>query len=216
MLSAILVLAAAGFVFYNTTRPVSQEVVNDLAAGTVTVRAMDREGTGTLVMVDDGWRVITAAHVVAGNQSVDVIGRDGARQTARLQSVDNAHDVAFADVRAGKDWRPLRIAGGLPYPGQKVSTQCFFDAAPRDGIFAGSVDDVRIGSIHIPQLNLAEVLGSITQLHPSPGQSILALFAVEPGCSGAPLLNQDGEVIGIVVAGNDKTLIASSAVGLFP
>jgi len=186
--------------------------VQNLSRGTVLVEAQQGNqlstGTGAILHLPSGWEVVTAAHVVGQAKTVQVVSRDGSRQLARVVSADASHDVAVITVKAGRSWIGLPLSSSMPLPGQKVSTQCYFDSSLRQGVYVGPVRDQVVEGTHYASLDLPGMVNSSGLTDPRTGESVMALFGVQPGCSGAPLLDKDGAVIGIVLAGNDKTAIA--------
>jgi S1-C subfamily serine protease len=215
LLIAITSVAFLGYAALNHLEGPPPVSVAGLESGTVALRAQGRAGTGAIVQEDGRWSVLTAAHVVGNSRSVEVRDRYGGRQRGTVTAVDRERDVAVVSVRPGRDWVALRTNPALPPPGQKVTTLCYFDAAVRHGPFAGPVDDVRIGDQHITRFDLDSWLTGLTSPSEITGDSILALMGAEPGCSGAPLLNKAGEVIGIIVAGNSRSTIATSIAAAF-
>jgi len=219
MLMLVIVLGAlagGAYLAYNYLRPASHAAVENLARGTVTVRSETGEGTGAVIATGTSWTVVTAAHVVGASTSVEVVGRDGTKQVGRVQTADVQRDVALISVQPGATWSALPVSRQLPSPGKKVSTRCFFDDATRQGLYAGPVDDIRVGKEHIVQFDLAELIAPLKTLGTVSGETVLALIPVEKGCSGAPLLNQAGEIVGIILAGNDRSAIAVSSASALP
>jgi S1-C subfamily serine protease len=201
-------LGYAAFIGFNYLQAPSQVSIDNLENGTVSVRAENREGTGGIIQLDGGLLVLTAAHVVGNSDSAEVTSRDGFSQTARVKSIDPVRDVAILSLRSAPAWHALPLSRSLPAPGQKVVTRCFFDSEARSGLFAGPVDDIRSGEQHVAQIDLASLLAPLATFGSLQGHNVLAFVPAEPGCSGAPLLNRDGQIIGVVLAGDDKTTIA--------
>lgn len=216
VLLAVAVLAFAEYTIFNYLRPASQTAIDNLANGTVRVQTATSEGTGALIRVGQEWDVVTAAHVVGESKSVQVLGRDGTTQRAPVKSIDREKDVAIITVKPSRTWVALPVSNDLPNAGERVLTLCFFDATVRQGPFLGPIDDVRQGAQHIASLNLTALLDPARAYSPLTGLSVVALFGVEPGCSGAPLVDRDGTIVGIVLAGSAENTIAVAAEGVLP
>jgi len=211
VLAAVAVLAFGAFAFRNYVRTPSPAAYDNLARGTVAVRSQTGEGTGFVIRNAAGWEVVTAAHVVGASKTVDVFSRSGPPQTAAVKSIDLGRDVAVLAARPDPSWVALPVSKSLPYPSEKVLTQCFFDGLAREGPFVGPVADLRRGEQHFVSIDLTAIVDPVRAYSPRTGLSIVALFGVEPGCSGAPLVDREGRVVGIVLAGNNQTAVAAAA-----
>jgi len=206
IIAALVVAVGIGAFFaYNYFRPTSQTAITALAQGTVEVASETGSGTGAVIRAGSGWEVITAAHVVGSSANVVVISRDGSQQKAKVLSADQAKDVALLAVAPSKTWSALTLNRSRPIPGNKVATGCYFDDSTRQGLLAGPVDDSRVGDIHMAQIDVGAFLKTAGT------NGILALIPSQPGCSGAPLVDQSGSIVGIVVAGDQVSTIAVAA-----
>ncbi len=146
-------------------------------------------GLGTGFIVRGDGVIVTNAHVVAGANKVSVMMRDGTVHPAKVLGADETNDIAvlridaknLPEVKLGNsnalvigEWA---IAIGNPY-----------------GFYLGNTEpSVSVGVISATQRNL---LGS--------GEGQGAYFdmiqtdaAINPGNSGGPLVNADGEVVGV-------------------
>jgi S1-C subfamily serine protease len=203
-------LVGAAYFGYNYFRPTSQTAIDALAQGTVEVASDTGSGTGAIFKVGNSWEVLTAAHVVGTSTSVVVISRDGSKQKAKVLSAVQEKDIAILAVSPGRGWTAMTVNRSKPLPGNKVATLCYFDQSTRQGLVAGPVDDSRIGDLHMAQLDVGAFLSA------SGSNGILALIPSQPGCSGAPLVDQSGHIVGIVVAGDQVSTIAVSAATALP
>lgn len=216
ILLAVVLVGALVYAAVNYFRPPSQQALVNLAHGTVTVRASDAEGTGGIVRIGGAWEVITAAHVVGSSRVVDVVGTDGSIQRAPVKWADAQRDVAVLDVKPGPQWVALAIDTGTPRPTDKLLTRCFFDDHARQGPYLGPVDVTHVGTEHLQtQLDLGQLVSNLRGGTVS-GANVAALMPVQPGCSGAPLLNASGQMVGIVLAGNGRETIGIAAGGSIP
>ncbi len=216
-LAALAVVAAIIYGVVNYAKAPSDRVYENLQRGTVVVRTAGSEGTGAIVKEGDEWRVITAAHVVGTNSSVEVRGRDGAVQRATVLGVDRQMDVAKLAIKPSEGWVALPIEKGSLKPSDRVLTLCFFDSRPRQGPVLGPVAVNHVGREQVQtQLDVIQLLGVIPGLGDSSGGNVMALMAVQPGCSGAPMLSSSGEMVGIVVAGNSREAIVVTSSRILP
>lgn len=141
------------------------------------------EGSGSGVVVDSRGLILTNNHVVEGARSVNVRFSNGATREARVLGTDRGNDLAVLKV-------------DLP---RNVPVASLGDS---DKVSVGSTA-IAIGS----PFGLDETVtqGIISAVHRDwqPGNSRLQRnliqtdAAINPGNSGGPLLNADGEVIGI-------------------
>jgi len=148
-------------------------------------RAMTLEGAsvGTGWPTADGY-VVTSNHVVAGCQNLVVISTLGEELPARLALGDQVKDIAILEVSdAGK------LPPALPLAKKKarLGTAVFTIGFPRVDYMGRS-----------PKL-FTGVISSVNGLHDDPA-SYNTTVPVQPGNSGGPLLNMNGEVVGLVTS----------------
>jgi serine protease Do len=159
----------------------------DIFFGRAQPRTQAGLGTGFVVRADGV--IVTNAHVVSGANKVSVMMRDGTVHPAKVLGADETNDIAvlridaknLPEVKLGNsnalvigEWA---IAIGNPY-----------------GFYLGNTEpSVSVGVVSATQRNL---VGS--------GEGQAAYFdmiqtdaAINPGNSGGPLVNADGEVIGV-------------------
>lgn len=152
------------------------------------------QGQGSGFIVNSDGTILTNAHVVANADRVTVILKDGRRLEGVVRGVDEVTDLAVVKVREG----------GLP-------------VAP-----LGDSDQVQVGDWAIAVgnpfgLDNTVTLGIVSTLNRSSARAgipdkrldfIQTDAAINPGNSGGPLLNENGEVIGI------NTAIRANASGI--
>jgi hypothetical protein len=135
-------------------------------------------GTGTIVTAQG--HVLTAAHVVAGSTTIRVVTSQGTK-SAKVLQVDEANDIAVLKISDGT-FIPLAVVPSRAVKlGQPVATigfpnpdfQGFSPKVTRGEISSanGFADDPRSWQISVP---------------------------VQPGNSGGPLLDENGNLVGIV------------------
>lgn len=139
---------------------------------------------GSGFVYDDAGRIITNAHVVQGAEQVDVRFSDGIIRRAEILGYDLNSDLAVVQVSDMPD-----SAHPLPF---------------------GTMEELRVGQSVVAIGNPFGLSGSLTRgIISALGRTIPALnvfsipqsiqtdAAINPGNSGGPLLNLQGEVIGI-------------------
>jgi S1-C subfamily serine protease len=166
--------------------------VEDVEAATVTLDAGHCAG----VVVEDGRHALTAAHCVGPQDDarVDLTFQDGRRLGGAYVHVDRGRDVAVIRLDAKAPVRPLEVADGLPSPGDPL-------------LFAGRHD--RPGA---PQDVLLERLDRCPSLPDVPA-ALFTTMRGKPGDSGAPLVDSDMRVVGLV-HGGARCRIATPTAGL--
>ncbi len=149
----------------------------------VVIETNRAEGSGFFWSTDG--EVITNAHVVAGSSSIIVRTFTGAQYSARIKKLDAYLDLAILKVDGG----PFQI---IPYFSTqfKQGEEVMAFGSPlglKDSVSKGIISAVR---------DISEVDSE------KRGIAIIQTDAVTlPGSSGGPLLNMNGEVIGILFAG---------------
>ena len=153
-----------------------------------------RPGIGSGVVVNAQGDILTSLHVVDGAASIRVRFSDGTESPAAVRSADAAHDIAvLAPARLPEVVVPAVLGGG---------------AQVGDEVFAVGHPLGLVGSLS------AGVVSGLDRSFPMANGRLLEGMiqfdaAVNPGNSGGPLLNRNGQVIGIVTglanpAGDDE------------
>ncbi|MCU0491148.1 MAG: trypsin-like peptidase domain-containing protein [Chloroflexaceae bacterium] len=141
----------------------------------VAVRGARGGGAGSGVVIDASGLVLTNNHVINGARSITLRFADGATRPASIVRTDPANDLAVLQVE-------------LP-PGATVAPM-----ADSTGVQVGDVV-VAIGNPFGLEQTVTQGIISAVQRS---GRNLLQTDApINPGNSGGPLLNANGEVIGI-------------------
>jgi len=154
-------------------------------------RGQDNEpdqASGTGVILDQSGNILTSLHVVQGADEIDVIFADGAKSKAVIAASQPDKDIAVIRVLEAP---PLLVPAILGSPGAlQVGDEAIVVGNPfglRHSVTAGVISG--LGRSFKPP-NSQEPMTDLIQFD----------AAANPGNSGGPLLNRDGEVVGIVTA----------------
>jgi serine protease Do len=169
------------------------EAVQKTRNGIVTIKvgrpgdAAHRDTVGTGVIVDERGYVITNCHVVSGAERAVVRLADGTRLEARVITLDHPHDLAILKLQAG---------------GPKLQALSF---APASDLLVGETVIAvghPFGFTNTVSTGIISALGR--EITMPDGETLTGLIqtnaSINPGNSGGPMLNINGELIGINVA----------------
>ncbi|MBM4783409.1 MAG: PDZ domain-containing protein [Archangiaceae bacterium] len=148
------------------------------------------EGLGSGVIVDASGIVITNDHVIRGASEVHVVLADGRQLDAEVIGADADADLAV-----------LKIVGKGPFPTAKLGTS--------SDLMIGETT-IAIGSpLGLKKTVTVGVVSALGRTIRNEGRTfndfIQTDASINPGNSGGPLLNIDGEIIGI-----NSAIIASA------
>ncbi|QIR39628.1 PDZ domain-containing protein [Tolypothrix sp. PCC 7910] len=151
-------------------------------------------GTGSGFILTDNGLLLTNAHVVADTDTVQVTLKDGRTFEGKVQGVDSVTDVAVVKIQAKK--LPTVKLGNSQnlIPGQwaiAIGNPLGLDNTVTIGII--SATDRTSAQVGVPEKRVSFIQTDA---------------AINPGNSGGPLLNAQGEVIGV------NTAIRADAQGL--
>jgi len=145
------------------------------------IDSLSGSSTGTAWPVAGGY-VITSNHVVAASETVTLYDVTGRRLHANVAVRDTVNDLAVLSVSDADSLPPaLPLARSPGRPGTDVFTLGF----PRIDILGRT-----------PKLTDG-IISSMNGYRDDPGSYQISV-QIQPGNSGGPLLNMDGEVVGIV------------------
>ncbi len=151
------------------------------------------QSLGSGVIIDPGGTIVTNDHVIRGASAVHVVLADGRQLDAEVVGADAQNDLAV-----------LRVASKSPLPAARLGTSS-------DLMIGETV--VAIGSpFGLTKTVTSGVLSAVGRSFKANDQLYIDFLqtdaAINPGNSGGPLMNLDGEVIGI------NTAIFSGAQGI--
>lgn len=150
-------------------------------------RPLPVEGMGSgLIISKDGY-IVTNYHVVGRSRKIQVILSDGKRFDADYLGGDPAYDVALLRIDAD-NLKPARLGDSDKL---KVGQIAIVIGNPLGFMLGGPT--VTVGVISAVKRKIRTEAGYIEDL-------IQTDAPINPGNSGGPLLNTDGEVIGISTA----------------
>jgi S1-C subfamily serine protease len=143
-----------------------------------------RGALGTGVIVRSDGTILTANHVIADRSAVSLVFSDGTRSAARVASADPAHDIAtLAPATLPQPVVPATLGGAVEVGGEVVAI----------GNPLGLAYSVSSG-----------VVSAVGRTATTNGGKFSGLIqfdaSVNPGSSGGPLLDAQGDVIGIVLS----------------
>jgi serine protease Do len=166
------------------------EAVYKTKASIVTIKVEKRghseKLTGTGVIVDDRGYVVSNCHVVGSAGRVYVGLDDGSELPAQVVTADEHHDLAILHVRSDRRLPALPLGPGSDLLVGETVIAVGHPYGYTNTVSTGIVSAVG-REITMPN---GEVLTNLIQTNAS----------INPGNSGGPLLNINGELIGINVA----------------
>lgn len=175
------------------------EVFNQIAPSLVVVRALSNDpaapaNIGAGIVINERGQVLTANHVITGAASLELDFSDGTTTAATIESENPSLDMAVLSPVGTGGIRVPAVLGN-------ARTLAVGDTVHAVGNPLGLTGSISSG-----------VISGLNRDIPTPGVED-AVFedliqfdaAVNQGSSGGPLLNSDGQVIGIVTALADPT-----------
>lgn len=221
LIAAGILVAILGVLIYNTLFPaptpltqeeLNQSIVNAMASATppsaysaqvyqailpslVLIKTQREDhlegfgvGVGSGVIINNNGEILTALHVVDDAAEIEVIFADGSQATATIAAAEPDNDIAVLQPSQPPD---LIVPAILGNPNaMRIGDETFAVGNPLG--LTGSLS--------------AGVISGFDRSVPidESGQRLEGLIqfdaAVNPGNSGGPLLNRNGQVIGIVTA----------------
>lgn len=182
----------------NATIEIAKKVGPSVVSITTSATAQDifgrtqaQQGAGTGIIISKDGLILTNKHVVDGGSSFEVVTSDGkSYKDVKLIAKDPVNDIAFLKVSGVSDFAPAEIGDS-----SKMQVGSFVVAIGNAlGQYQNTVTTGVISGKSRP----------ITATDGGGSESLQNLFqtdaAINPGNSGGPLVNIDGQVIGINTA----------------
>lgn len=168
---------------------ISDQAVLNLSESVVEVEATGGgQGSGVIITEQLPWTVITAEHVA--REATGRVRRPGGDWGwADVVELDYERDVAVLQVDFPSRSRPVLVtspplAARQPEVGDLVAIRCYDT-----------------------QILVGEVTGFVTRA--GGHLTLVTSISSQAGCSGAPMVNVDGELVAVVTeGGGDRTLAA--------
>jgi S1-C subfamily serine protease len=176
---------AHGEAVYAMIQP-SLVVIETDDVGTATTKP--GHGIGSGVIVSDAGTVLTALHVVADAQRIQLTFADGSKSDAIIAGKDETKDIAVVQpVHVPAQFTPATL--GNP-AGLRIGSEAYVVGTPFG--LAGSLSSGVVSAL------------DRSFVQPTTKQTMTGLIqvdaAINPGNSGGPLLDRNGRVVGIVTA----------------
>jgi len=154
--------------------PRQQDVDDTLAPGL---------STGTAWPTTSGYAV-TNHHVVSGKQSIVLVNSRGEEIPATVVASDDLNDIALLSVGD-----PARLPAALPLAcaSAQLGSSVFTIGFPRVDVMGTT-----------PKLSLG-IISGVNGLYDDPASYQISV-TIQPGNSGGPLLNMQGEVVGLITS----------------
>jgi len=151
------------------------------------------DSLGSGVVIDDGGDIMTALHVVSGASEIEVTFADGTQSSAEVKIQQPENDIA---VLQPSQLPKLLVPAVLGNPNRmRVGDEAYAVGNPF-GLYSSMSAGVISGfdrTFQTPHSDLK--MQGLIQID----------TAVNPGNSGGPLLNRDGQVIAIVIGLTNPT-----------
>ncbi|MFD4537641.1 S1C family serine protease [Kitasatospora sp. NPDC058397] len=187
----------------------------------ITVKNGNGTATGTGVILDTSGRILTNYHVIdtaADGGQITVAFKDGSTAPAAVTGTDKSLDVAVITASGGKNLTPATLgdSSGVAVgdPVVAIGNPDGLTGTVTSGIISAENRDVTVqldegttssnGGFGFPSLpglpNLPGTRGNLPQQNSGSTTTYKAFqtdAALNPGNSGGPLINANGQVIGI-------------------
>jgi S1-C subfamily serine protease len=151
----------------------------------------DGIGVGSGVIVNEDGSILTANHVVDSARKITVTFADGTEATAQVVNAQPQNDLALLQANGAPGLIVPAVLGGVGQVGD--DTYAVGNPLGLAASFSAGVISGLDRTIPLPPSASRPGVRSLSGL-------IQFDAAVNPGSSGGPLLNRNGQVIGIVTA----------------
>jgi hypothetical protein len=186
--AAAFLLLLATSQFASADQKDVQKLAETVGKGVVTIKTSGgKSGSGFII---DETTVVTNFHVVAGAEKATVVFHDKSQgDVTGFCGVSPETDIAILNVKlpAGMAAGALKIAAELPKPGEQV----YAFGSPLS--LSGTISDGIVSAVrHGKEIDAAAKLG-----YKPDSIWIQTTAPISPGNSGGPIVNADGEVLGL-------------------
>lgn len=137
---------------------------------------------GTGFLIDPKGYVVTSAHIVANTKNIAVQANNGSDLAAQIVLVDAARDIAILKIVDPQFKAPSNVPYAIRHSGVEMAEKIF--------------------TLGFPRNNIVYAEGYIASLTGFNNDTLTCQISItaNPGNSGSPILNKNGEVIGILSA----------------
>ncbi|PDP86160.1 peptidase S1 [Glycomyces fuscus] len=165
------------------------EVADTVLPSVVSIRTASGGGSGVVISSDG--QILTNAHVVAAAEGgpIDVLFNDGSSARAEVLGSDPVSDIAVIQAEGRNDLAPASLGDS-----EQVGVGAEVVAIGSPLGLSGTVTTGVVSALNRP-VNTGQAGQTSTVIN-----AIQTDAAINPGNSGGPLVNMNGEVIGINTA----------------
>ena len=178
--------------------------IEQVMPAVVHIRNGQWQGSGFII--SEGGIIVTAKHIVEDGDRFEVTLNDGSIYETEMVIEDEKYDVAFLKIKA----EGLPTCSLQNFSGMRIGDDVFIVGSP---FGHDNFNSVSCGILSAEQRDLDERSGGDF------GYGWQVTFqtdsAANPGNSGGPVFNMEGEVIGVLVAGMSEGVNYSVPVSVF-
>ena len=168
--------------------------------------AVAGEGSGVIYKKDgDTAYIVTNNHVISGAEKIDILLASGEKLSGELVGADTYSDIAVIKIAADKVTTIAEFANSDTI---KVGETAIAIGSPLGSVYANTVTQGIISSLSRTVTSQTEDGQTISI------NAIQTDAAINPGNSGGPLINIQGQVIGINSSKITSSSISSSGVAV--
>ena len=168
--------------------------------------AVAGEGSGVIYKKDgDTAYIVTNNHVISGAEKIDILLASGEKLSGELVGADTFSDIAVIKIAADKVTTIAEFANSDTI---KVGETAIAIGSPLGSVYANTVTQGIISSLSRTVTSQTEDGQTIST------NAIQTDTAINPGNSGGPLINIQGQVIGINSSKITSSSVSSSGVAI--
>ncbi|HEL1557529.1 PDZ domain-containing protein [Streptococcus suis] len=168
--------------------------------------AVAGEGSGVIYKKDgDTAYIVTNNHVISGAEKIDILLATGEKVSGELVGADTYSDIAVIKIAADKVTTVAEFANSDTI---KVGETAIAIGSPLGSVYANTVTQGIISSLSRTVTSQTEDGQTIST------NAIQTDTAINPGNSGGPLINIQGQVIGINSSKITSSSVSSSGVAV--